>query len=463
MNQTLLDMLGYKSVDEFRRVSIKERFTPESYAEYEARQAKRERGEYVPSEFEIGIVRPDGEIRHLVAFRKEVLWDGKQQYQILYLDNTERRWAERALQFSEENFRNSLDNLPLGVHIITAEGESLYTNQALLEIFGSDSFEEFRGRPLSKRLTPESFAEYQARQERRLKGEHVPSECEISVIGKDGEVRRVEAFRKEILWNSKRQLQILYLDITERRRAEELRQKMLEYEELDKVKTAVLSVVSHELRTPLATIKGYATMLLRYNTRLEVEEKLKYLQSIDGATDRLTDLVNHLLDMSRLDAGLLRMEKAPTRVSDLLKKAVAEACMTRKNHDIKLETSKRLPTLSLDPRRIRQVIDNLIDNACKYSSTGTEILVTACRKRNELVISVSDHGVGIPESEVDRIFDRMYRLEQRLARNPTGLGLGLSLCKGLVEAHGGRIWLKSKEGKGSTFSFCIPVESTDEK
>ena len=462
-NRALLDTYGYKSIEEFRKVPARQRFTPESYAAWEERLTRERRGEQIPPELEVSIIRKDGEIRRLMSFPKEVLWNGKRQHQVIYRDITEQRQVEEALRLSEESFRNSLDTLPLGVRISTGEGEALYMNRALLDIYGYESIEEFRKIPMRQRFTPESYAAWEERLTRERSGEYMPPEIEISIIRKDGEIRRLMAFRKEVLWNGKRQYQVIYRDITEQRRSEELGRKVHEYEELDRLKTAILSTVSHELRTPLAAIKGYATMLLKYDKRLEVGEKQQYLQSIDNATERLTDLVNHLLDMSRLDAGMLRMEKYPTRVSDLLKKAVTEASLTRKDHNIGLTTSNRLPTVSLDPRRIRQVVDNLIDNACKYSPEGTGVIVSAGRKGKELVISVTDHGVGIPESETGKIFNRMHRLEQKLAKDPGGLGLGLSLCKGLVEAHGGRIWVESREGKGSTFYFSLPSDSRAEE
>ena len=115
--------------------------------------------------------------------------------------------------------------------------------------------------------------------------------------------------------------------------------------------------------------------------------------------------------------------------------------------------------MSLDSRRIRQVLDNLLENAIRYSEKGTEVVVRGETKPGVVEITVADQGRGIPTSETDKVFDRMYRLEQRLAQDPSGLGLGLPLCKGLVEAHGGRIWIESIEGKGTTVHFTLPLET----
>jgi len=115
--------------------------------------------------------------------------------------------------------------------------------------------------------------------------------------------------------------------------------------------------------------------------------------------------------------------------------------------------------MNMDAKRIRQVMDNLIDNACKYSEEGTDVVVSAHHEDDNLIISVADHGIGIATEELERVFDRMYRVEQRLSAGGEGLGLGLSICKGLIEAHNGRIWAESKLRKGSTFYITLPLNN----
>jgi PAS domain S-box-containing protein len=245
-------------------------------------------------------------------------------------------------------------------------------------------------------------------------------------------------------------------DVTERKQAGEIRGEVPQYEELDRLKSDLLSTVSHELRTPLAVIKGHATMLLDYDRWLKYEEKREHLQSIDRATGRLTELVDHLLDMSQLNAGLLKLEKQPVSISKLIREVVAEAKLTAPRHQIVLNVRERLPRVNIDAKRIRQVLDNLIGNACKYSKEGSSVVVEARQEGSELHLSVADQGIGIPAEDLERVFDWMYRIEKRLPQEE-GLGLGLSISKGLVEAHGGRIWMESEEGKGSKCSFTLPL------
>lgn len=243
-------------------------------------------------------------------------------------------------------------------------------------------------------------------------------------------------------------------DITARK---QLERKMIEYDEMNKMKNDLLSTVSHELRTPLATIKGYSTMLIEYDRKMKRGEKIEHLESIDEATDRLTELVNHLLDMSRLEAGLLKMDKAPSDISRVAQEAVSEARLRAPKHKIILNMEKRLPKLNMDIKRIRQVLDNILDNAVKYSAENTEITVSIAHKESELKVCIADQGMGISTEDLDMVFNYMYRIKQRLTPGVSGAGLGLAISKGLIEAHGGRIWMESEEGKGTRCFFTLPL------
>ena len=198
-------------------------------------------------------------------------------------------------------------------------------------------------------------------------------------------------------------------------------------------------------------------MLLRYDRRLKRAEKLEYLESIDKTTDRLTELVEHLLDVSRLEAGLLRLDKQPASISKLIEETVAEARIGAPGREITFDVEEGLPHANIDTRRTRQVLDNLIDNAIKYSEDGTEVVIEARHAGSELQISVADQGMGIPPEDQEKVFERMYRVEQRLSPELKGAGLGLAICKGLVEAHGGRIWAENRPEGGAKFVFTLPL------
>jgi K+-sensing histidine kinase KdpD len=234
---------------------------------------------------------------------------------------------------------------------------------------------------------------------------------------------------------------------------------VIEYEELSKMKSDLLATVSHELRTPLATIKGYSTMILDYFSKLTSDETKEYLKSIDNSTDRLAKLVDNLLETSRLEAGLLNLEKTPVSMTQFIQKVATEASIRDNQRHSFTTKSNKLPKANIDAKRIRQVLDNLIDNATKYSPPATEIMISAEQSGNELLISVTDHGPGIPSEELTNIFDRMYRIEQRVYSGADGMGLGLYICQRLVAAHGGRIWAESTIGQGSTIKFTLPINN----
>jgi PAS domain S-box-containing protein len=342
-------------------------------------------------------------------------------------------------------------NSPLGIYILQ-DDKLQYTNPQFQKLTGY-SEKELLNRDLLSLVTIEDSDVVKSSIVLTLE-EECPYPCEYRIINKAGQIKWVMQTVSAIRYQSREAILGNLMDITERKYLE---RKVIEYEELSKLKSNLLATVSHELRTPLATIKGYSTMILDYFHKLSSDEKKDYLKSIDHSTDRLAKLVDNLLDTSRMEAGLLKLQKAPSSISKLIQEVSAEACVRANKHNISIMLGKRLPEVNIDAKRIRQVLDNLIDNAIKYSPPRTEILISARQAGWELVISVADQGPGIPTDELTKVFDRMYRIEQRLTPGVDGIGLGLSICRRLVEAHGGRIWAESENGKGSTFRFTLPI------
>ncbi len=340
-------------------------------------------------------------------------------------------------------------------HILEVEGYGTAVatdDQTALTLFRQKTFDlaivDIKLPGMSGVKLVEELAKLSPRMEYIITTDEASMESSVEAVGQ----RQVVAY--EIKPLNMDHILGLITQVVERKQAEK---RMVEYKELDKLKSNLLSTVSHELRTPLAIIKGYSTMLVDYDNRLMPDEKNEYLQSIGKATDRLTELVDHLLDLSQLEAGLLRLTKQQTSISKLMNEVVAEAKLRAPRHEIVLKLTNRLPMLNVDARRVRQVLDNIIDNACKYSSEGTQVVVSAQQVGSELQVSIADQGIGIPAEDLKRVFDRMYRFEQRLTPGVKGAGLGLAICKGLVEAHSGRIWMESEKGKGSTCFFTLPL------
>ncbi|MCO6451683.1 MAG: GAF domain-containing protein [Caldilineales bacterium] len=225
--------------------------------------------------------------------------------------------------------------------------------------------------------------------------------------------------------------------------------------DLDRMKSALLSTVSHELRTPLASIKGFASTLLAKDVEWDATAQREFIQTISDESDRLTTLVNNLLDLSRLEGGALRIQRELYSMGDLLEQAAARDGR-RLDGRLRIQVQSNLPELWIDPPRMETVVRNLLENAAKYSPPDSDIELTAERQDGHIVVQVRDYGTGVPLDQQERIFDRFYRGEVERERRIGGAGLGLAICKGFVEAHGGRIWVQDAH-PGALFAFSIPT------
>jgi PAS domain S-box-containing protein len=240
-------------------------------------------------------------------------------------------------------------------------------------------------------------------------------------------------------------------------RTRELEQALARVREADRMKSLLLSTVSHELRTPLASIKGYVTTLIDYRDRLGDATQDEFLHIVDEESDRLRELVENLLDMSRIEAGVLRIHPELTRLTPVVERALAALQPKLAGREVTIDSLDDLPDVMIDSTRIQQVLSNLLDNAAKYSLPGTPIHISVSSDAAHVTVGVHDRGVGISHEHAEQIFDRFYRIENAGIRSAGGIGLGLAISRGLIEAHGGRMWVNSAAGQGSTFYFSIPV------
>jgi signal transduction histidine kinase len=223
--------------------------------------------------------------------------------------------------------------------------------------------------------------------------------------------------------------------------------------ELDRMKTEFVSMVSHELRTPLGLIKGYTGSLLQPHLVADEDTRREFLTVIDEETDRLTELVSNLLDMSRIEAGTLRVDPHPTELGRLLEASGARLRVREPARELAMEIPPQLPSVLADEPRIAQVLDNLLTNAARYSPPETQIALRARTVNGHVEVAVKDQGPGVPENKRDQVFDKFVRLDDQ----PGGSGLGLAICRGIVQAHGGRIWVEANPDRGSTFTFSLPT------
>jgi two-component system sensor histidine kinase KdpD len=244
----------------------------------------------------------------------------------------------------------------------------------------------------------------------------------------------------------------------ERSQLEERERQARLLEEKYKLQKALLDSISHDLRTPLASITGAISALYEDSRILDDRTRHELVATARHEAERLNRLVANLLDMTRLEAGALHVTQQPCDLQDVVGAALARVESSSSRRPITVRLAPALPLVSLDFLLVTQVLVNLLDNALKYSPVGSPIEVTGDVTQQHLQVRVCDRGRGIPPEDRDRVFQKFYRV--RWPDNPQGSGLGLSICRGLIEAHGGRIWAEPRPGGGTVISFELPLPST---
>jgi PAS domain S-box-containing protein len=371
----------------------------------------------------------------------------------VYDDVTAQKQAEDALRQAEENFRRSLDDSPLGVRIVTQEGETVYANRAILDIYGYDSIEELRTTPVKERYTPESYAGSQIREKKRQQGEYDPPEYEISIVRKNGEIHHLQVLRKEVLWNGERQFQTICQDITERKRAEEERERLLaEIAAKNQELESFVYTISHDLRAPLVSLDGFSSLLKRESQNQLGEQGQHYLERIRANVAHMNTLVTELLELSRI--GRVVGPEEEIDVGVLLREIEEGLVLKLEQEGVEFIVQQPLPAVRGDRGRIRQVFANLIENAMKFRSLERRLRIeVGCEEEKGFYrFHIGDNGIGILPQYQEQIFEPFRQLDSGIE----GVGMGLALVKRIVEHHGGRVWVESELGKGSTFYFTIP-------
>jgi two-component system sensor histidine kinase VicK len=225
--------------------------------------------------------------------------------------------------------------------------------------------------------------------------------------------------------------------------------------EAERMRTALTATVSHELRSPLTAITGYTDTLL-HDGPWDDQTQREFLEVVALSASRLAALVDNLLDAATLEAGALRLQREPVRIERIAERVLAHRRLLASGCTLHLETRPGLPLADADPLRVEQVLANLVDNAIKYSPRGGSVRIRLdATSEGEVLISVADQGVGIDAEHIDHLFERFYRVDNG-GRSVKGVGLGLFICRSLVESHGGQIWVETQPGLGSTFVFTLP-------
>jgi len=229
--------------------------------------------------------------------------------------------------------------------------------------------------------------------------------------------------------------------------------------QLARMQDEFVSTVSHELRTPLGFIKGYATTLLRQDAVWDTTTRIEFLRIIDEEADRLRELIDNLLDSSRLESGAIGMTREATRLAPLLRSVAERAQAAYPEMALRVDAPDGLPILEIDSTRIAQVLDNLLSNAAKYAP-GAPVELRARREGEAMLVEVEDRGPGIAAEHMSQMFQRFYRVPDT-QRTVRGTGLGLYICRKIVESHGGQIGVDSQPGQGTRFHFTLPLAALE--
>jgi signal transduction histidine kinase len=228
--------------------------------------------------------------------------------------------------------------------------------------------------------------------------------------------------------------------------------------EAERLRTEILALLSHELNTPLAAIKGYLTALLVDEVDWSEAKQREFLRLMLDEVENLQSMIAEILDSARVELGQMEIEPQPLRLPLLAQEVSDEMQRRTSRHRFVLDFPRVFPLVDADPRRIKQVLRNLLDNAVKYSPEGGLIVVRGAVRPQDVVVSISDQGVGISPEDLIPLFDKYFRARPARAGHVSGIGLGLPVSRAIVEAHGGRIWAESALGEGTTLHFSLPRE-----
>lgn len=378
---------------------------------------------------------------------------------IINRDITEAKFAEKALKESEQKFKQITDNSLVGIYIIH-NNEVLYCNQRLAELWEYESPNEIIGFKIRDLVHKSSIAkiEYEIN-ERLFKGKKI-SHYEIKGCKKSGELFDAEILGSIIIYQGKKAAQGMVIDTTERKLFEIELTKAKEHAEFaNNAKSEFLSNISHELRTPMQGVLGYSGLIIERFKDLNKDKILEYCKEVKTSAERLMVLLNDLLDLSKLESGKVEYSFTREKISNEIELVINEFKIRsrKKKVPILFDKTDFDAVVKIDRVKMIQVFRNLIDNALKFSTPHCNIQIKAVKKAKTLEISFIDQGVGIPENELQLIFDKFMQ-SSHTKTGAGGTGLGLAISRQIITAHKGRIWAENNPEGGASFCLALPFD-----
>jgi PAS domain S-box-containing protein len=454
VNDACCQMLGYSREEIIGRDSRPLYATEEEYVI--VAQIYQEIAQHSSSTTEIRFLRKDGAKIHVIANIAALNNDDLSQGIIVSLiDITKRKQAEEALKLSEQNFRNSMDSSSIGIRISDLNGNNLYANQALLDIFGYINIDEIKANPPECFYSPDSKAGWVLHHKRLLSGQPIPKQIEVDITRRNSTIRHLQVSLKEVFWDGNQRFQTLYNDITEQKQAEEEKQRLEQKAEVAGRLAAMGEMaagIAHEINNPLTGVLCFSQMILE-NENLP-EDLKDDIRLIADSSQRVANIVKRLLTF----AHQAKPTETLTNLNELIENTVKlrEYVLKTNNIDLVFRLNPELPSSVVDPGQIQQVFLNLIVNAeqaMKEAHGKGTMYIRTEKYGNKIRISFRDDGPGITKDNLSHLFEPFFTTKAA----GEGTGLGLSISRSIILAHDGTISVESKFGHGSTFIIELPI------
>ena len=416
---------------------------------------------YSPVQIEIEQYHKDGHLIWVEISLRAMLNDQGEKigYVASSRNITERKKTEKALNESEEKFRSLADTAKVVISIVadTLGAKFLYVNDEWSRVYGYSKEEARTLRPIDL-VAPELRPKILDLAAKRVEGKSTPYSYELKTITKSGEIKYFDFSPIIINFENKKAFLTTSIDLTERKRMEEiLRESEADLCELNAQKDKFFSIIAHDLLNPFNSIVGFSELLMDRINEKDYKEIDEYAKIINQSSKQVKDLLMNLLEWSRTQIGRMQFKPENFELVNLIGENIMLFDVIAGQKAITInKVSPHEITVFADKPMISTVLRNLISNAIKFTRKGGKINISAEKRATEILVSVSDNGIGITPERLEKLFRIDENNSTSGTNNEKGTGLGLILCKEFVENHGGKIWVESEEGKGSAFYFTLP-------